>query len=93
MRQRNRKIPAKFEVLIVVHVKAQVFWEVTPCRVVKISFSGLRGGSYSNDSLLDACNEMGRVCGNVLGGGRKGAYRFFFPETSAREPLGRPRYR
>jgi len=34
----KQKIPAKFEVLIVVHVKAQVFWEVTPCRLVKISF-------------------------------------------------------
>jgi hypothetical protein len=33
MRQRNRNIPAKFEVLIVVHVKAQVFWEVTQMMV------------------------------------------------------------
>jgi hypothetical protein len=37
MRQRNRKIPAKFEVLTVVHDNAQFFGEVTPCRLVKVS--------------------------------------------------------
>jgi hypothetical protein len=34
----NRKIPAKFGVLLVVHVMAEVFWEVTPRRLVNVSY-------------------------------------------------------
>lgn len=65
-----------------VKVKAQVVCEVTPCRLVNV-FSGFRGGSYPNDGLLDACNEMGRVCGTCWG--QKRCKQDFCPETTAKE--------
>lgn len=56
----------------------------------KNKFSVFRGGSFSNDGLLDACNEMGRVCGNVLGegeGGEKLHTRFYSRNLSERDHL------
>jgi len=87
MRQRNRKIPAKFEVLIVVHVKAQVFWEVTPCRLVKISF--LFSVAEVSQMMVFWMLAM-RWAGYVAtcwgrGRGERSCIQGFTPETSAKE--------
>jgi hypothetical protein len=87
----NRKIPAKSEVIVVVHVKAEVFWEVTPRRLVNVSY--LVSAVEISPVLIFWMLSI-RWAGYVATcWGREDAYRIFVQKPQRKRPLGRPRYR
>jgi len=88
----KQKIPAKFEVLIVVHVKAQVFWEVTPCRLVKISFP-FSVAEVTQTMVFWMLTMRGAGYVATCWGGGEGAYKILLPKPQRKRPLGRPTYR
>jgi hypothetical protein len=87
----NRKIPAKFEVLVVVHVKAEVFWEVAPHRLVNVSY--LVYAAEITSMMIIWTLSMKWAGYVAICWGREGAYRIFDQKLQRKRPFGRPRYR